>query len=147
MRWLKNILFFSSNFFTAFLFNPYPSLQSWESPWLRKCLRNRDYRDSLLRGRLSHVVLTKKGRLKGRFITRNEGCKLGQWSKVVGLALDFLIQWNLPKADTYGFKNIVRFREVSALQRFCSFWQKKNWKIVYSKAGNISTYSPFIPSS
>ena len=28
------------------------------------------------------------------------------------------IQWNLSKADTYGTKDFVRFREVSTLERF-----------------------------
>ena len=28
------------------------------------------------------------------------------------------LQWNLSKADTYGTENFVRFREVSALERF-----------------------------
>ena len=46
---------------------------------------------------------------------------------------DYEIQWSLPKVDTYRFKNFICFREVSALERFCSFWQNK-WKIVYSKA-------------
>ena len=29
-----------------------------------------------------------------------------------------VVQWNLSKADTYGTEVFVRFREVSALQRF-----------------------------
>ena len=28
------------------------------------------------------------------------------------------VQWNLPKADTYGTEVFVRFKEVSALERF-----------------------------
>ena len=31
---------------------------------------------------------------------------------------DTNLQWNLSKADTYGTKVFVRFREVSALERF-----------------------------
>ena len=29
-----------------------------------------------------------------------------------------ILQWNLSKADTYGTEVFVRFREVSALERF-----------------------------
>ena len=35
-----------------------------------------------------------------------------------------ILHWNLSKADTYGSKDFVpfvRFRELSALERFCSF--------------------------
>ena len=35
------------------------------------------------------------------------------------------MQWNLPKADTYGTNSVVRFGEVSVLKRFSLFWPER----------------------
>ena len=34
------------------------------------------------------------------------------FNKKITPGTDFTLQWNLPKADTYGFKNVVRLSEV-----------------------------------
>ena len=55
-----------------------------------------------------------------KYLSNRRNIALVRSSKI--FCIEIKIQWNLPKADTHGTKNFVRFREVSALERFCLFW-------------------------